>query len=159
MEEEKVLGVIPNNYLKKGLFKVERYNLIITNKRLIGARITNELLKQESAERVEKTKEEGRGKMKQFFAKLGTNFTFYKRYLDMNPEDILNETEDNLSFTPDVVSGIRLRKGKVYYDSDGDMKQNPHSLLIQSKGKKYNFSFNGDIANARNLLYRVFGRV
>jgi hypothetical protein len=38
MEEEKVLGVIPNAGLKKGLFKSESCNLVVTNNRVIVAK-------------------------------------------------------------------------------------------------------------------------
>lgn len=71
-----MLGIIPDAYLKTSLFKMKCCNLIISNKRRIVARITKELLKKESAERVEKAKEEGRGRVNQFFAKVGANFTF-----------------------------------------------------------------------------------
>lgn len=77
----------------------------------------------------------------------------------MNPEDILNKAEGNFFFTPDTVSRIWLRKRKTYYDEDGGRQQNPHSLLIESRGKKYNFGFSSDVAYARNFLSQISGRV
>lgn len=158
--EEKVLGAIPNVSLKKGLFKSVIYNLIVTNERLLFAKFRKELFKEEARERAEELEEQGKGKIRQFFAKLGTGFTFYKRYLDMDPEDILKETEDNFFLTPQAVRSIKLKRGRVSYDEDGDEYQNPHTLLITTtSGEKMKFLFKSDFNSSRRLLSQIFGRI
>jgi len=158
--EEKILGALPNVSLKKGLFKSILYNLVITDKRMIFARFRKELIKEEAKKRAEKLEEEGRGKVRQFFAKLGTGFTFYKRYFDMDPEEILKETEGNFFITPSNVGKIRLKKGSVSRDEDGDVEyENPHTLFITTtSGEKLKLMLRGDFNSIRNLLSQLFGR-
>ena len=159
--EEKILGVIPNAALKKGLFKSILYNLVITDKRMIFARFRKELIKEEAKKRTERLEEEGKGKVRQFFAKLGTGLTFYKRYFDMDPEEILKETEDNFFIMPSNVNKIRLKEGSVIHDEDGDVEsQNPHTLLITTtSGEKLKLLFRGDFNKMRRLLSQIFGRI
>lgn len=159
--EEKILGALPNVSLKKGLFKSILYNLVITDKRMIFARFRKELIKEEAKKRAEKLEEEGRGKVRQFFAKLGTGLTFYKRYFDMDPEEILKETEGNFFIVPSNVSKIRLKKGSVSYDEDGNVGyENPHTLFITtSSGEKLKLLFRSDFNSARSLLSQIFGRI
>lgn len=159
MEKEKVLGVIPNAGLKKGLFKSDSCNLVVTNKRVIVAKFSKDIYKKEARERTEKAKQEGRGRFKQFLSSASTMMTFYKRYLDMLPEDILKETPGTFAIDPGTVVKIQLREGRRYSDEDGFEQQNPHSLLIVMPKAKLQFHFSGDIRNARNLLSGLFGRI
>ncbi|MEA3313198.1 MAG: hypothetical protein U9Q18_02340 [Caldisericota bacterium] len=159
MEEEKVLGVIPHVGLKKGLFKPESCNLVITNRRVIVAKFSKDIYKKETQERVEETKQEGRGRFKQFLASASTMTTFYKRYLDMEPEDILKETPGTFTIEPSTVIKTQLKEGRRYSDEDGFEQQNPHSLLIVMPKAKLQFNFSGDIRNARNLLSDLFGKI
>ncbi len=159
MEEEKVLGVIPHAGLKKGLFKSESCNLVVTNKRIIVAKFSNDVYKKEVRERVEETKQEGRGRFKQFLSSAGTMTTFYKRYLDVLPEDILKETPGTFVIEPSTVVKTQLKEGRRYSDEDGFKQQNPHSLLIVMPKAKLQFNFSGDIRNARSLLSDLFGKI
>ncbi len=159
MEEEKVLGVIPNAGLKKGLFKSESCNLVVTNNRVIVAKFSKDIYKKEARERAEETKQEGRGRFKQFLSSASTMTTFYKRYLDMLPEDILKETPGTFVIEPSTVVKTQLREGRRYRDEDGFEQQNPHSLLIVMPTAKLQFNFSGDIRNARSLFSELFGKV
>lgn len=55
------------------MFKQEPWALVITDKRCIFAKWTQELFKKESEKREEETKEAG-GKLKQFFSQIWTGF-------------------------------------------------------------------------------------
>ncbi|MCD6426605.1 MAG: hypothetical protein J7L03_00675, partial [Caldisericaceae bacterium] len=98
--EEKVIGVIPNTSLKTGFLRSKRYTLVITDKRLIGALITKELMKKEAQKRREQAKKEGRGRFKQFLAGAITGFVFANRYLEMDPDEIEKENPANFSIYP-----------------------------------------------------------
>ncbi len=153
--EEKILGVIPNASLKTGFLRSKRYTLVITEKRLIAARITKELLKEEAQKRREEAKREGRGKLKQFLAGAITGFVFANRYLEMKPEEIENENPENFSIYSSDVIDSRLKRGMISEDEDGTRTQYPHSLVIKTKDRKYSFSFSGDFAQIENLLLRI----
>lgn len=159
MEEEKILGVIPYAGLKKGLFKSESCNLVVTNKRVIVAKFSMDVYKKEAQERAEETKQEGRGRFKQFLSSANTMATFHKRYLDMLPEDILKETPGTFAIEPSTVVKIQLKEGRSYRDEDDFKKQDPHSLLIVMPEAKLQFNFSGDIGNARSLLSQLFGKI
>ncbi len=155
MEEEKVLGVIPNASLKTGFLRSKRYTLVVTNKRLVAARITKDLLKKETQRRREKAAKEGHGRFKQFLAGASTGFTFANRYLEMDPNEIEKETSKNFSLYPADISSVRLREGMITEDEDGNTTQYPHSLVVQTKNKKYSFSFSGNFARIKTLLSRI----
>lgn len=158
MEEEKVIGVIPKASLRRGLFKVENFNLVVTDKRIIAAKFTNEIYKEEARKRAKEAKEEGHGRFKQFLSSAGTGFTFYKRYLDMSPEDILRETAGTFTIETSNVRDIRLREGRSFTDEDGFENKNPNTLLIVTPNSKLKFNFSSDINNARRLLTELFKR-
>lgn len=153
--EEKVIGVIPNTSLKTGFLRSKRYTLVITDKRLIGALITKELMKKETQKRREQAKKEGRGRFKQFLAGAITGFVFANRYLEMDPDEIEKENPANFSIYPADVINTRLREGMVTEDEDGNTSQYPHSLVIQTRNKKYSFSFSGDFQKAERLLSQI----
>lgn len=155
MQEEKVLGVIPNASLSTGFLRSKLYTLVVTNKRLIAARVTKELIKKEKIKRREEASKEGHGKFRQMFRSFMAGFTFSDRYLDMVPEEILAETPENFFISPKDIVEIKLTEGIVTEDEDGNTSQYPHSLYIRTNDKKYKFSFSGNFAEIRNLLNRI----
>ncbi len=155
MKEEKVLGVIPNSSLSVGFLRSKLYTLVVTNKRIVMARVTKELIKKEKLKRKAETSKEGHGRFKQMFRSFMANFTFSDRYLDMLPEEILAETPDNFFVAPKDIIETKLTEGIVTEDEDGNTTQYPHALYIRTNNKKYKFSFNGNFVETRNLLNRI----
>ncbi len=153
--EEKIIGVIPNVSLKTGFLRSKRYTLVITDRRLIGALITKELLKSEAQKRREQARKEGRGRFKQFLAGAITGFVFANRYLEMDPDKIEKENPANFSIYSKDVVNTKLREGMISEDEDGNTTQYPHSLVIQTKDKKYSFSFSGDFQKAKSLISQI----
>jgi hypothetical protein len=151
MENEKVLGVIPNASLKTGFIRWTTYTLIATTSRLIAAELNSKLIKEEVRKRGEESKEEGHGKFKQFLARAGASFTFANRYLEMDPEDILKETDKNFSIYPRDIVSIKISDG--YEDEDGN--KSPNRLTIKTSSKKYSFSFGSSTRAARELLNQI----
>ena len=151
MEEEKVLGVIPNARLKTGFIRWETFTLVATTKRLIAAKIRTDIMKEEARMRAEKAKEEGHGRFKQYLARAGTSFTFANRYIEMKPEDIIRETDKNFAIYPKDIIKVKISEG--YQDEDGN--SSPNVLAIRTRAKKYAFSFNTDTGEARRLLNQI----
>jgi len=158
-EEEKILGTIPGIYLKGGFFKNKNCTLVVTNKRIIMAEVTKNLLKEEKRRKREELKKEGKGRIKQFLSSLSIYTYFHKRYLNMNPDVIVKESPGNFFLTLDDIKRIKLKRGKVTYDDEGDEFQEPHLLIIVSSSKKeFKFNFSADFNSTKRLLSQFYGR-
>jgi len=96
-EEEKVLLVAPST-LKKSIFKTETWTIIVTNKRLLFAKYSQEVFNKEVKERREEAKAEGRNKLGQFFAQASASFTWYTRYNNLPPDEVLKENPETIIF-------------------------------------------------------------
>ncbi|MGB9842729.1 MAG: hypothetical protein ACPLN1_00050 [Caldisericia bacterium] len=167
--EEKILEVVPVNW-KKSMFKQEPWALVITDQRMLFAKWTQELFKKESEKRKEETKEAGGGKLKQFFSQMGTGFTYYKKYLEMTPDDILKEHNENFALAPSDIIRLDMKKGRgkggaiinvkvgVNIGGSGDIDdlETPHELIITAKTGKMVFTFNISFAKVRGALSQSF---
>lgn len=168
--EEKILEVIPVNW-KKSMFKFEPWALVVTDKRMLFAKWTQELFKKEAEKRKEEAKEAGGGKLKQFFSQLGASFTYYKKYLNMTPEEILNEHNENFALTPQDVLKIDFKRGRtrggrgivnvrvgVSIGGGGDIDdlETPHEMIITAKTGKMVFTFNYNFNKAKGSISQVF---
>jgi len=104
---EALIGVIPSVSRKKGLMGVEGFNIIVTQRRMIFAVATNEMIKEE-AKRV--------GKEGGFFAGMlnaaTVGYTFYKRYLDMVPDAALAENPQNFAVDLSRIRKVKIEAGK-----------------------------------------------
>ncbi|WP_461862971.1 hypothetical protein [Thermococcus sp.] len=100
---EKVIYVVGNVSYKKGFMKESHANLVITGKRLIVAFVTAEMAKQ--------AKEEAGGGIKGFLKGMIAPYGMWKKYYDMNPSDILNETPENFEIPLQEIKEVKLKKG------------------------------------------------
>ena len=154
-EEEKVLLVAPST-LKKSIFKTETWTVIVTNKRLLFAKYSQEVFNKEVKERREEAKAEGRNKLGQFFAQASASFTWYTRYNNLPPDEVLKENPENYYLSPQDVINYQLLKGKVYRDSDDITKQDPHQLVINSNRGKFVFTTTSDYGKLQDALNTLF---
>ena len=156
MENEQVVGVIPNVSLKKGLFRSELFTFVVTNRRLIAAKWSKQIYKQEVDKRKREAKQEGKGKLKQLFAAAGTMLAFADRYLTMNPDEILQETMGSFAVEPSTVQKVKFKPG--YFDQNNDTETLSTLLLFTTNGKlKFSFNSSNDIA-VQKLLPPLLGR-
>ncbi len=167
--DEKILEVIPVNW-KKSMFKLEPWALVITDKRMLFAKWTQELFKKESERRKEETKEAGGGKLKQFFSQMGTGFSYYKKYYEMTPEEIIGEHNENFALAPNDIVRVDMKKGRgkggaiinikvgVNIGGSGDLDdlETPHELIITTKTGKIVFTFNTNFAKVKGALSQAF---
>lgn len=167
---ETIIEVVPVNW-RKSLFKSESWGMIITNERLIFAKWTQELFNKEAQKRKEEAKEEGSGKLKQFFSQMSASFTYWDKYLSMTPEEILSEHPENFFLYPKDVDNISLKRGRgetktatitikanVKIGSGGDIDnlESPHELVITAKGEKKVFQFNKNFEKVKQALSMLF---
>lgn len=134
MNNERVTGVIPD--LRTGTFGNKSYNLIITDRRLIFAQITNDLLKQEREKAVAGAPSGG------FFSKwkasMGSHYNFHDRYFKMHPDDALRENPNNYELWPEQIRSVKLRSKQVW---SNDGKQSPNKMVIKWTGGKIKYNF------------------
>ncbi len=153
--EERVLFVAPSS-LKKSLFKTESWTIIITDKRLVFAKYTPDIIKKEAMERKESAKEEGRSKIGQFFAQASASFTWYKRYYEMTVDEALKENAENFFLVPQDVINYQVKEGRTFTDSDGQVDKNPNELILNTNKGKMVFVTKSDFRQLRDSLNALF---
>lgn len=133
-KKENVLGVVED--LRTGFLGRNSYNMVLTDRRLIFAKYSTELMKQEREKAMEGAKDKGFfGKWK---ASISSGFNFHKRYYSMEPQDILQEDEDNYEISPKDISSIKLIDRGFDMGSD---KREPNEMKIKWSGGKEKFKF------------------
>ena len=77
--QEKILGIIPN-VKKMKLTGQDTYAVVVTERRMILAQLTGEMLKQAAKEAQEKGKAEGKGFLDRWGDQLKATFTYSQKY-------------------------------------------------------------------------------
>jgi len=151
-EKENILGVIRD--LRTGFLGRNSYNLVLTDRRLIFAKYSSELMKQEREKAVEGAQDKGFfGKWK---ASVSSGFNFHKRYYSMEPREILQENEDNYEIRPEEITSIKLR-GRGF-DSGAD-KREPNKMKIKWSGGKEKFNFDQEsVKQVKEIMRPVLGK-
>ncbi len=148
-DDEVVLGVIPNLGRKKSLLSYERFNLVVTSKRLIFALATQKMLNDAVAAAAAEAKAEGKGLMGRWMSTMATGFVFHQRYLEMEPEQILRETQGNFALEPRVIKSIRLVEG------DDDDNESDKVIIVTMSGKMLFQTKSLNYRAAKPLLARL----
>jgi hypothetical protein len=157
---EVVVGVIPNARMKSGMFKSECWALVITTHRLLGAHVTNDLLKLVIEQARAQAKAGGAGFLGQWKAQLGVSFGFAQRYMRMDPEFIVRETPGNWALYPGQVSGIHVERRSRAQGEDNDIDYLRISISTPGGTGTYDTDTETPAFNdVRGLLYRLFGPV
>ena len=157
---ETVLGVIPDARIKTGLLKSEGWVLVVTDQRLLGARITDELMKNVVEQARAEAKASGSGFFGQWGAQLKAGFALSQRYSAMTPETILAETPGNWALLPSQVGSIKVERKSRNSGSDSDVEINYLKITIEAAGGKGSYETNDDKPDQREvqaLLARTFG--
>lgn len=153
--EEKILFVAPSS-LKKSLFKTEAWTIVITVKRLVFAKYTQEVIKKEAMERKEEAKEQGRSKLGQFFAQASASFTWYKRYYELPIEETIKEHPENYYLVPQDIINYQVKEGRTFRDDDGINQKNPNELILNTNKGKMVFTTSSDFKQLRDALNTLF---
>ena len=120
---ENVLYVVPRVSYKKGFLSSAAVNLVITNERVIAAHITKET--------IAKGKEEASG-ITGYLAGVASGYS--ERYYEMEPSEILEESEENFVIPMADIREVKLKTG----DYDGGKMDE-----LEIKGRKnINFKAN-----------------
>ncbi len=155
-DDERIAGIIPAMRRKTGLFSSKVFNLVVTDRRILFAEVTNEMLKQAAKDAASEAKADGKG----FFARTAATARSWHRvhqqYWQMTPEAILAESSSNTSIDHRDVVSIRIRGGGFDYD---DGQQASDEMLIKTNREKVKLFFErGRSGEARSLLRELLGK-
>jgi len=155
MEGEHVLGALPVQW-HKNLLNIIPWTIVVTNSRIIFARLTPTIQKQAVDAQVQ---EQGGGFLKRMAVAATSGFTIHKRYLTVDTEAVMTETPENWWVDAPGVSQITVTQGRWETDHDGHRWQNDHQLVIVTLQGKFAYTFKPlmNATDAANLLAQVFG--
>jgi hypothetical protein len=142
--EETVKHVTPMSGHKVGFLKQKQCYLVFTDQRIVVAYHDPKKAQEEYEKKIDE--HEKTGKKANIFKKIGakwsTHTNFHQRYLEMDPENILQETTDNFSILPGSVAKLVLKRGSVSRDQDGfEHRNNDNLSIITTDNKKLSFTF------------------
>jgi hypothetical protein len=160
MMDETVIGIIPTARIKTGMFSSKAYTLVFTNRRLILAEATKQLVTAEIERSRAAAKGQGGGFFSQWGAQLKTSFSFGAQYLSMHPEAILAETPGNGALTPADVREIKIERKSRSAGGDSDMETDFLKITIEASTGKHTFETDGEKPkrdDARAMAAAVFG--
>jgi len=135
VDAETIVGIIPDLKHKKGFLKYEGCSVIVTDRRLIVARMTKQMRKALASTSAE------------------------EKYRGMAMDAILAETQGNFAIDASGVKRLRVERGA---GGDIDTSGGPDRLIIKSTTGKHVFTFGTksiSAKEARALLKEAFGEV
>jgi hypothetical protein len=150
---EAVIGVIPASR-KSGMFSQEGLHIVVTEKRLICAVFTNEMIKQAA-------KEEGKsGFLSGMIGAATVGYTYYKRYLSMSADAALKENAQNFAVGKESIQKIKLVLGKRQTDRNRHVDvYEPSKLEIESSGGKYSWTVPNNFHEMASTALRQAGLI
>ena len=146
------MGVIANaRKMKMFGASWDTYTIVVTNRRMILAQMTQSLLNAAIMEAQAKAKAEGKG----FFAivkdQMAAQFRFALRYETMPPDQSLAETAGNFAIENTQITAITLK-----LNDSGEMEYTEFKIIIESSGGKFEYLI-GEDDRFINLLKTVYG--
>jgi hypothetical protein len=134
---------------KKGLFSIESFHVIVTPGRVILAAFTNEMVKQAA-------KEAGQtGFFSGIVGAATVGFTYYKKYLNMDPEAVLKENPQNFAIQRSNIRKVKLEMGSKHRDPKTKRETWDEDKLEIEAGEKFSFRIPHQLSDqARDVLSR-----
>jgi hypothetical protein len=159
MTDETVIGVIPTARIKTGFFSSKAVTLVFTNRRLILAEMTKDLVNAEIERSRGAAKEQGGGFLSQWSAQLKSSFSFGSQYLAADPEAILAETPGNSALGPADVRSMKIER-KTRNAGSEDLEQLHLKITIETAAGKQAYDTDAEkpkLDEARAMAASVFG--
>lgn len=132
---ETLIGIIPAVSRKKGLLGAESFNIVVTEKRMIFAEMTGDMVKEEAKKYGQE------GFLTGMLGAMTVGYTLHKRYLNMSPEDALHENPGNFFIDLNRIKKVRIEEGKRQREkSRGNETHENSRIEIETIGEKYTFN-------------------
>jgi hypothetical protein len=146
---ETVKMVIPNLTISKSWGRSDTYNVIVTDRRSIFAKLTNPIMSETIKLRREKAAAEGKGFFGKWAAQMAGFNNYTERYSVLSPDQALNETGGNFA-----IDNASIRKVKVRLSSDEDSAE--YEVEIITANEKLNFKARYDPSK---MLKNIYGSI
>ncbi len=114
------------------IFKMNRFNIFVTDKRLLFSHITKDANKE--TERLLSEKVKGKSFTERLSIISSHHYVVPERYETMSYEEILNEHPMNFELNLDDIVSVKIKRPKT---TDTKGWQNPDYMIIQTNAKKY----------------------
>jgi hypothetical protein len=152
---EEVIGVI-GNARKMKMFGVayDTYTIVVTNRRMIFAQLTQAMMNAAIMEAQVKAKAGGKGFFGIMQDQLAASFGFAQRYETIAPEQVIRETPGNVAIENSRISAIKMKLKEQ--KSSGTMGYHEFSMVIESMDGKFEYIIAED-ERFTNLLKLVYG--
>ncbi|MCG2769586.1 MAG: hypothetical protein L6435_14570 [Anaerolineae bacterium] len=107
---EIIVAVLPMGTQRSGFlgFRAEGFALVLTNFRILVAQQTSQIMKENARQAKLAAKQSGKGFFGQWGAVIGSYSS--QRYLQMLPQEILNETAGNYSILNNQIRSVRIKE-------------------------------------------------
>jgi len=133
--------------------RVEGIVLVLTNMRILVAQQTSQIMKENARQAKETAKQSGKGFFGQWGAMIGSYGS--QRYLQMHPQEILNETPGNYFIINNQVRGAKV---KEYHDNETATSE--VKLTLNTVGDKLVLVFRqSNRKEIQNLLRQTLGNM
>ncbi len=120
----------------KSLGRYDSFTGVITNRRMIFAQMTSEMLKDAAKIAKDQAKTEGKGFWGQWSDQLRATFAYAQRYRTMPPSAILAETQGNFAVDNNAIHEIKLKLKDI---GQRDMDLHEFEIEIASHSGKFAF--------------------
>ena len=149
---EEVIGVI-GNAKKMKMFgaSYDTYSIVVTNRRMIFAQLTQALANTAIMEAQAKAKAEGKGFLGIVQDQMAASFGFALRYEKMTPDQALAETPGNIAIENSRISAIKMQLKDSVNTNYSEFK-----TVIDSMDGKFEYMIAED-ERFTNLLKTVYG--
>jgi len=145
---ESVIGVMSLRK-PKSFGRWDSFTGVVTNRRLIFAQMSSQMVKAASDAAVAQAKAEGKGFFGQWGDQLRAAFNVSQRYLRMQPSAILSETPGNFDIANSFITEIELKLEK-----QGNADE--FEIQVKSASVKYEFRMDEN-SDYVKLLKQVYG--
>ena len=147
--QEPIRVIIPNLMVSKSLGRVDTYNLIVTDRRSIFVKLTNEIMGEAVKMRRAKAGAEGKGFFGKWKVQMQGFNTYTDWYQDKTPDYALSETPGNWAVDNSAIGNI-----KVNEDSGDEGGMTLYYVEITTMTGKLNFKMQYD---PKELFQRAYG--
>ena len=154
--EEKVLLVLHNIKKTKALGRWDTYNVVMTERRCIFAKLTADMLKKAASAANAEGKAEGKGLLSRWSDQMQVSLSYGDRYLNMAPEDVLRENPESFALENSEIVAVKFRQKHQKAEKKGMIERVSGEVTFESKQSKSTFAMdsypNKDIEEMRKIL-------
>jgi hypothetical protein len=147
---EQVKTIIPNFMVSKSWGRSDVYNLIVTDRRSIFSKLTNEMMNKTIQARRAKAEAEGKGFFGKWKAQMQGFNTYTDYYKGMTPDQIILEGKENFAIDNSTIRGLKINE-----DTDDEGGMTLYYIEIQTLGKNLQFKTQYDPTAALDEAFHL----